>query len=61
MVIHADGFGTTAGKLGAYARLAIPSPPFHTGFKLLYRQGTPLMRPGQVMALHPRPDVIAYE
>jgi hypothetical protein len=61
VVFHADGFGTQSEKLATWRALAFPGRPFGTGFKLFLRQDTAMMTPEQVMALHPRPDVITYE
>ncbi|HEY3713814.1 MAG TPA: hypothetical protein VGL39_04730 [Jatrophihabitantaceae bacterium] len=61
VVLHADGLATPAGKIRVYRDLAFPSPPFHAGFKLFYRADTGLMKPAQVMALRPQPEVITYQ
>lgn len=60
-VLHADGFGTVASKIGVLHKLAFPDPPFGTGFKLFLTQDQRLMSPAEVMALRPRPDVITYQ
>ena len=61
IVFHADGFGTRGAKLNTWHQLGFPARPYGTGFKLFLRQDTAMMRPSQVMALHPRPDVISYQ
>lgn len=60
-LVHADGFGTPSGKLATWQALAIPNPPFHTGFKLFLKQDIDIMSPAQVMALTPQPDLITYQ
>lgn len=60
-LVHADGFGTPSGKLATWQALAIPNPPFHTGFKLFLKQDIDMMDPAQVMALTPQPDLVTYQ
>lgn len=59
-VLHADGHGTRTLKQTVYHQLAFPAR-FATGFKLFVTEDTHMMSPAQVMALHPRPDLITYE
>lgn len=59
-VLHADGEGTPAGKVAVWHQLAFPAR-FHTGFKLFFTQDSRLMRPAEVMALTPRPDIVTYQ
>jgi hypothetical protein len=61
IAFHADGFGGQSAKLATWERLAFPGRPYGTGFKLFLTQDTDLMSPEQVMALHPRPDVVTYQ
>lgn len=62
LVLHADGFGSQAAKIGTYRRLAFPGRPDGAGFKLFLTQDTGgLMSPAQVMALRPRPDVVTFQ
>ncbi|WP_375490965.1 hypothetical protein [uncultured Jatrophihabitans sp.] len=61
MVLHADGFGHPSTKVHVLQKLHFPSPPFGVGFKLFLTQDSRLMSPGEVMRLHPRPDVITYQ
>ena len=60
-LVHADGFGTQGAKLDTWQTLAIPNPPFHTGFKLFLKDDIDIMSPDQVMALTPQPDLITYQ
>jgi hypothetical protein len=61
VVLHADGLATPAAKINVYHGLRFACPPFHAGFKLFYRADTGLMKPAQVMALHPQPDIVTYQ
>jgi hypothetical protein len=61
VVLHADGLATPARKIAVYHDLRFPCPPFHAGFKLFYRADTGLMKPAQVMALHPQPEIVTYQ
>jgi len=62
LVLHADGFGSRAAKIGTYRRLAFPGRPDGAGFKLFLTQDTGgLMSPAQVMALRPQPDVVTFQ
>jgi len=61
LVINIDGFGTPPNKISKYDLFAHRKPPWYNGFKLFYHEDTHMMRPGAVMRLHPRPDVIVYE
>ena len=61
VVLHADGLATPAKKIAVYHDLRFPCPPFHAGFKLFYRADTGLMKPAQVMALRPQPEIVTYQ
>jgi hypothetical protein len=62
MVLNADGFGTQALKKVKYkAFTSSPRSFFGEGFKLFYHEDTKLMKPRQVLRLHPPPDVVVYE
>jgi hypothetical protein len=61
VVLHADGLATPARKIGVYHDLRFPCPPFHAGFKLFYRADSGLMKPAQVMALRPQPEIVTYQ
>jgi hypothetical protein len=60
MVINMDGFGSPADKLAKYHYLAADTT-FGIGFKLFYKQDTPLLSPAQVLALRPAPAVVDYQ
>jgi hypothetical protein len=67
VVTNVDGYGTPAAKSSVYAQLtepqAMPSgrAGLFTGFKLIYHEDTPLLRPTTVLRLRPSPDVVVYE
>jgi hypothetical protein len=61
VVLHADGWASPDGKIRVYRDLRFPAPPFHTGFKLFYRQDRGLMTPAQVMQLRPQPEIVTYQ
>jgi hypothetical protein len=61
-VLHADGFGTPKDKIKKYDLLVRDQPIQYGGFKLFYRQDTPLLSPEQVLeALEPNPAVVSYQ
>jgi hypothetical protein len=65
LVKSVDGIGAPAAKLATYQRVVATLPPFvHAGFKLFFEEDTrsgPLMTPGEVLALAPRPEYVLYE
>ncbi len=61
LAFHADGFGHPSSKISVLHKLAFPGRPMGVGFKLFFTQDSRLMTPGEVMALHPRPDIITYQ
>jgi len=62
MVLNADGFGGQPIKKAKYhAFTRSPRKFFYEGFKLFYHEDTDLMKPRQVLRLHPPPDVVIYE
>ena len=63
LTIMVDGFGTQAAKTSKYRHFADhrPGRRHYNGLKLFYKEDVNLMRPWQVMALRPRPDVVIYE
>lgn len=60
VTLNVDGFGTQADKRARYRALR-PRPPLYAGFKLFYTQDVGLLRPGQVLRLHPRPLFVVYQ
>lgn len=62
ITFNVDGFGGAAIKRAKYHEFSAQTRPgFHDGFKLFYEEDSGLMRPRQVLAMKPPPDVIVYE
>ena len=65
IVINMDGWGPPSLKRESYRRYVYQYPVQFTGFKLFYRNdkknGSRLMAPAEVLALHPRPLYIQYQ
>ena len=65
VVIDMDGWGPPYGKRATWSRFIYPYPLQYTGFKLFYhndtKAGHPLMKPKDVLALHPDPLYIQYQ
>ena len=61
LAFNVDGFGTQPQKRAKYRDFTADTRRFHNGFKLFYEEDTNVMRPRQVMALLPRPDLVVYE
>jgi hypothetical protein len=57
---HADGFGSPSAKAGTYQAVR-GTTPFWSGYKVFYRQDSPVLRPDEVMALAPPPDLVTYQ
>jgi hypothetical protein len=65
IVIDMDGWGPPSLKRESYRAYVAKYPVQYTGFKLFYRndtkQGSRLMSPADVLALHPKPVYIQYQ
>jgi hypothetical protein len=61
VVLHADGFGGLEPKVSKYDMLVTQEPIQYGGFKVFYRQDTPVMTPEQVLRLEPAPAVVTYQ
>jgi hypothetical protein len=63
MAFNVDGFGDRPNKLAKYRDVTAQSRgrPFSDGYKLFYHEDTNLMKPADVMRMHPRPDLVVYE
>lgn len=66
MVIHMDGWGGKAKKIGTYKNFIYPEPVQFTGFKLFYKNdvwdpGTVLFEPAELLQLSPQPSYIQYQ
>jgi hypothetical protein len=65
-IIHMDGWGGKAKKIGTYKNYIYPEPVQFTGFKLFYKndildKGTSIFSPEELMKLNPRPMYIQYQ
>lgn len=63
LTVNVDGFGDNVVKVAKYKDFAHPakSTRIHNGYKLFYREDPVTMRPGQVLRMRPRPELIVYE
>jgi hypothetical protein len=66
IVVHMDGWGGQAKKIGTYNNFIEPEPVQFTGFKLFYKNdvlepGTSIFQPSQLLKLSPRPIYIQYQ
>ena len=65
VVMQMDGWGRPALKISTFRAYIQPEPVQFAGFKLFYgndtKAGQPLMRPGEVLRLWPRPAYIQYQ
>jgi len=66
MVMHMDGWGPKAKKIGTYKQFIYKEPVQFAGFKLFYKNdlwdpGTTLFTPEELLQLTPRPIYIQYQ
>ncbi|MEW6637236.1 MAG: hypothetical protein AB1425_10555 [Actinomycetota bacterium] len=61
VVLHADGFGGPEDKFTKYRLLVRDDPIQYGGFKVFYRQDTPVLNPEQILTLDPAPAVVTYQ
>src|SRR3990167_923221 len=66
IVMHMDGLGGKAKKIGTYTNFIYPEPVQFTGFKLFYKNdvlapATTLMTPEDLLKLRPIPIYIQYQ
>jgi hypothetical protein len=66
IVMHMDGWGDPAKKIGTYTHVVIPEPVQFTGFKIFYKNdllppSTGLLTPERLLQLTPRPIYIQYQ
>jgi hypothetical protein len=62
LTVNVDGFGNNDVKIAKYKSFAYPrTARIHNGFKLFYREDPVTMRPGAVLKMRPRPELIVYE
>lgn len=66
IVMHMDGWGGKAKKIGTYKHFIYPEPVQFTGFKLFYKNdtlepGTSIFEPEELLQLNPRPIYVQYQ
>ncbi len=66
IVMHMDGWGGGAKKIGTYRNFIYPEPVQFTGFKLFYKNdlwppSTAILTPKELLNLNPRPSYIQYQ
>ncbi len=61
IVMNVDGFGNRANKVSKYNAFTSQGKRFNDGFKLFYREDINLMKPRNVLAMNPPPDLVVYE
>jgi len=66
IIMHMDGWGGKAKKIGTYNNFIYPEPVEFAGFKLFYKNdvltpGTVLMTPEDLLKLRPRPIYVQYQ
>lgn len=65
VVIHMDGWGQPWLKYDSYRDYVADEPVQFTGFKIFYKndtkKGDPVVTPGELLHLHPRPVYIQYQ
>ena len=65
VVIHMDGWGQPWLKYDSYRDYVASEPVQFTGFKIFYKndtkKGDPIITPGELLYLHPKPVYIQYQ
>ncbi|MCX6747830.1 MAG: hypothetical protein NTW98_02725 [Candidatus Nomurabacteria bacterium] len=66
VVIHMDGWGPKANKIGTYKHFIVPEPVQFTGFKIFYKNDVKTPNsvnfvPSELLKLSPRPIYIQYQ
>ena len=61
LVVNVDGFGDQPNKISKYREFTRDLRRRYNGFKLFYNEDENLMKPDQVLRLHPEPDLVVYE
>jgi len=61
VTMNVDGFGDRPNKISKYRAFTSEATRFHDGFKLFYREDVNLMKPRNVLAMNPPPDLVVYE
>lgn len=66
IIIHMDGWGGKAKKIGTYKNFIYPEPVQFAGFKIFYKNdikepNTVIFSPTELLKLNPRPSYIQYQ
>jgi hypothetical protein len=62
LTMNVDGFGTNVVKEAKYRSFAYPArAAIHNGYKLFYHEDPVTAKPGRVLRLRPRPELVVYE
>ena len=62
LTMNVDGFGNNEVKIAKYESFAYPRRArIHNGYKLFYKEDPVTMKPGQVLRMRPRPELVVYE
>jgi hypothetical protein len=61
VVVNVDGFGDRPNKISKYNEFTDDLQRRFNGFKLFYEEDANLMKPKNVLRLHPQPDLVVYE
>lgn len=66
IVMHMDGWGDPAKKIGTYTHVIVPEPVQFTGFKIFYKNdllppSKALLTPRQLLEMSPQPVYIQYQ
>lgn len=65
IVMHMDGWGAPWLKRDSYKDYVVAEPVQYTGFKLFYhndtKKGDPMMKPQDLLKLHPKPLYVQYQ
>ena len=61
VVVNVDGFGDRPNKISKYNEFTDDLQRRFNGFKLFYEEDVNLMKPKNVLRLHPQPDLVVYE
>jgi nucleotide-binding universal stress UspA family protein len=61
VALHADGFGGPDAKAVKYDFLVRQEPIQYGGFKVFYKQDTPVLEPEEVLQLDPAPAIVTYQ
>ena len=61
LLVHVDGQGSQAAKVGTWATIRQDAPPVHWGWKNFYDEDVPMLDPVQTYQVQPTPDLVSYQ